>query len=174
MGGLFASAVTCPSCQGSGKVIKHPCAQCRGTGVRQCQTTARVDVPAGSHDGDGVRVPGMGDAGRNGGASGDLQVEFEVPSEHLTPSQEQLATLAGVVAGVVLSMLFARTVLRLFSVLALPLFFVFFFWTPNFNKKQTGGFWKRVARRFVYGLVIGVFVFILLNTFTSCMHVGPW
>ncbi len=42
-----------------------------------------MDIPAGSHDGDVVRIAGMGNAGTNGKASGDFVCRVEVPSEHV-------------------------------------------------------------------------------------------
>lgn len=170
MGGLFATAMKCPACGGSGKVIRNPCPSCHGTGTSSVRTTTRVEVPAGSHDGGGVRIPGMGDAGRCGGPSGDLQVDFEVPSEHLTQGQEIGFTAAGVVCAMALCSVFASTVLRIFAFLALPLFFVFFFVSPSVFKKKGGSFWQRAARRFGYGLVLGLFVFIVFSPAMTCMR----
>lgn len=169
MGGLFTAAMSCPQCNGSGKVIKEPCSTCHGTGTTQRTTTTRVTIPAGSHDGGSLRVPGMGDAGRCGGASGDLEVHFEVPSEHLTQNQEIGFTAAGVVASVVFCTLFAGVIMRIFAFLALPLFFAFFFIWPSLNTKKGGSFWQRAARRFGYGLVLGLFVFILFSPAITCM-----
>lgn len=168
MAGLFNAAMRCPSCDGSGKVIKDPCSACRGTGREQRRTTERVTIPAGSHDGGSIRVPGMGDAGRCGGASGDLEVGFEVPSEHLTHEQEMGFTIAGVVCSAFVCTLFAGTIMRLFAFLSVPLFFVFLFAFPSFSAKKGGSFWQRAARRFGVGLVLGVFVFILFMPAMSC------
>ena len=169
MAGLFSTVMRCPTCEGSGKVIKDPCSVCHGTGTVERRTTERVEIPAGSHDGGSVRVPGLGDAGRCGGASGDLEVGFEVPSEHLTQNQEIGFTALGVVCSVVLCTLFAGTIMRIFAFMALPLFFVFFFAWPSFSAKKGGSFWQRAARRFGVGLVLGVFVFILFTPAIACM-----
>lgn len=171
VGGMFATSMRCPTCSGSGKVIKNPCSSCRGTGTVQTRSTARVNVPAGTHDGGSLRMPGMGDAGRCGGASGDLQVDFEVPSEHLTHNQEVGFTAMGVVVSVLLCTLFAGTVMRVFAFLALPLFFVFFFVSPSMFKKKGGSFAQRALRRFGYGCVMGLFIFILFSPLISCMTV---
>lgn len=171
MGGLFTTAMRCPSCAGSGKVIKDVCPSCHGTGTAAVRTTTRVTVPANSHDGGSVRIPGMGDAGRCGGASGDLQVDFEVPSEHLTHNQEIGFTIAGIVASTVLCTLFAGTIMRVLAFLALPLFFVFFFVSPTMLKRKGGSFWQRAVRRFGYGLVMGLFVFILFSPLMTCMAI---
>ena len=40
------------------------------------QVKFMVDVPANSHDGDQIRVPGMGNAGTNGSATGDFYRKY--------------------------------------------------------------------------------------------------
>jgi len=68
-----------------------------------------VKVPAGVDNGDRVRLAGEGEAGRNGGPSGDLYVEvqvrehpiFERDGEHLScevPVSFAMAALGGSVA----------------------------------------------------------------------------
>lgn len=171
VGGLFSTSMRCPSCSGSGKVIKEPCFACSGTGTTATRTVTRVNVAAGTHDGSSMRVPGMGDAGRCGGASGDLQVDFEVPSEHLTQNQEVGFTALGVAVSIVLCTLFAGTVMRIFAFLALPLFFVFFFVSPSWFRKKGGSFCQRALRRFGYGCVMGLFIFILFSPLMTCMTI---
>jgi molecular chaperone DnaJ len=167
VGGLFTTVVSCPSCDGAGRVVKDPCPSCAGTGTVARTTTTEVKVPAGSHDGGTVRVPGMGDAGRNGGASGDLEVEFEVPSEHLTHEQETGFTLAGVVLGVVLGFLFYGIIARLLAFMVLPLIFVFLA-QSSASRRKSGSFWQRALRRVGYGVMLGLFIFVLFVPFTSC------
>lgn len=170
MGGLFTTSMHCPTCGGSGKVIKEPCGVCHGTGTVQTKASTRITVAANTHDGSSTRIPGLGDAGRCGGASGDLQIDFEVPSEHLTQNQEFGFTALGVVVAVMLCSLFASTVMSVLAFLALPLFFVFFFATPSMMRKKGGSFWQRALRRFGYGLVMGLFIFILLSPAMTCMR----
>ena len=170
VGGLFATAMRCPECNGSGRVITEVCPSCSGTGARLGRSSRRVDIPAGSHDGGSVRVPGAGDAGRCGGAAGDLEVAFEVPSEHLTHNQELGFTAAGVVLSVVFCTLFASVVLRILTFLALPLFFIVFFMRPPQSRPKGGSFWQRAARRFGYGCIIGVFVYIIFSPLLTCLR----
>ena len=144
--GDLSQTMRCPECNGSGKVIKDPCPSCSGTGARLSRATVSVSVPAGSHDGTVLRVKGAGDAGRCGGARGDLEAELSVPSEHLTSSQEFGFTVAGVVLALLACTLFAGTIMRLLTFLALPLFFVFFMF-PMGGRKKGGSFWNRAARR---------------------------
>src|SRR5689334_11462118 len=76
--GFFAVARTCPQCGGAGKVIKDPCATCGGAGRMQEEKSISVKVPAGVDDGSRLRVAGEGEAGYNGGPSGDLYVFISV------------------------------------------------------------------------------------------------
>ena len=76
--GQFAQITTCPTCQGSGSHIQTPCTNCRGAGVeRQTRKTA-VTIPAGVQGGMQVRLSREGDAGRNGGPSGNLYLRVDV------------------------------------------------------------------------------------------------
>ncbi len=76
--GFFSIQQTCPACKGAGTTISDPCLDCHGRGrVRKTRTLA-VKVPAGVDDGDRIRLSGEGEAGRNGGPSGDLYVEIRV------------------------------------------------------------------------------------------------
>ena len=53
----------CPHCSGKGKIIKNPCAKCRGLGRIRVQKTVNIDVPAGIADGQTLRLGGQGDCG---------------------------------------------------------------------------------------------------------------
>jgi molecular chaperone DnaJ len=76
--GFFSVQQACPRCRGSGSVIDDPCHSCHGEGrIRQTRTLS-VKVPAGVDTGDRIRLSGEGEAGRNGGPSGDLYVEINV------------------------------------------------------------------------------------------------
>lgn len=76
--GMFSVQQTCPTCRGSGSVIKDPCGKCRGTGKTKHQKTLAVKVPAGVDTGDRIRLGGEGEAGDHGGPSGDLYVQVNV------------------------------------------------------------------------------------------------
>src|SRR5690349_16439633 len=69
--GFFAVSRTCPACSGTGQVIKESCAECRGQGRIERTHTIEVSIPAGVDSGMRLRVPGEGEAGANGGPSGD-------------------------------------------------------------------------------------------------------
>ena len=79
--GFFTITRTCPACQGAGQVIKERCTECRGQGRLEREKTIELRVPAGVDTGTRLRVPGEGEAGANGGPTGDLYVVLEV-KEH--------------------------------------------------------------------------------------------
>ncbi len=81
--GFFAVQQTCPDCHGSGKIIKDPCPDCHGQGRVQEYKTLSVKVPKGVDSGDRIRLTGEGEAGINGGPSGDLYVQIEVREHHI-------------------------------------------------------------------------------------------
>jgi len=71
---FFSIQQTCPPCHGAGKVIPDPCATCHGAGRVKKQKTLSVKIPAGVDQDDRIRLTGEGEAGLNGGPSGDLYV----------------------------------------------------------------------------------------------------
>lgn len=81
--GFFSIQQTCPACKGAGTVISDPCRKCHGRGRVAKTRKLSVKVPSGVDDGDRIRLSGEGEAGRNGGPSGDLYVEIRVNSHKL-------------------------------------------------------------------------------------------
>ncbi len=79
--GFFSVMRTCSNCQGSGRIIKNPCKTCRGQGRIEREKTLEIKIPAGVETGSRLRVTGEGEAGVNGGPSGDLFVVIHV-AEH--------------------------------------------------------------------------------------------
>jgi molecular chaperone DnaJ len=76
--GEFVRAQTCRTCNGRGVIVDHACKACRGGGRVLEERTIDVDVPAGIHDGQRIRVSGEGHAGVLGGRSGDVYVLVHV------------------------------------------------------------------------------------------------
>jgi len=76
--GFFSLQQTCPRCHGKGKMIKEPCGSCNGAGKTKKEKTLSVKVPAGVDTGDRIRLSGEGEAGENGGPSGDLFVQMHI------------------------------------------------------------------------------------------------
>jgi molecular chaperone DnaJ len=76
--GEFVRAGTCPTCNGAGKLIEHPCENCDGAGRVIEERTLDVEIPAGIHDGQRIRLSGEGHAGSAGARAGDVYVEVHV------------------------------------------------------------------------------------------------
>jgi molecular chaperone DnaJ len=76
--GEFVRSSACPTCQGRGEIVEHPCTECDGAGRKLERRELDVDVPAGIHDGQRIRVSGEGHAGALGGRSGDAYVLVRV------------------------------------------------------------------------------------------------
>ena len=72
--GFFSIQQTCPTCQGKGKVVSDPCSACHGQGRIKKSKTLSVKIPAGVDQDDRIRLTGEGEAGLNGGPTGDLYV----------------------------------------------------------------------------------------------------
>ena len=81
--GFFAVQQTCPHCNGAGKVIKEPCTSCSGQGTVDKEKTLEVSIPMGVDTGDRIRLSGEGEAGLNGGPSGDLYVQVNLKKHEL-------------------------------------------------------------------------------------------
>lgn len=78
--GFFQIKQTCPQCRGKGTTIDKPCTSCRGTGVQEKNKTMSLKIPAGVDNGKRIVIRGQGNAGENGGPSGDLVVILHVDS----------------------------------------------------------------------------------------------
>lgn len=66
--------LTCPRCQGTGKVSLNPCRECGGRGVVLRTERVTVKIPPGVDNGSKIRFAGMGEPGRWGGPPGDLYI----------------------------------------------------------------------------------------------------
>lgn len=76
--GHFTQVTTCPDCHGAGKRIQNPCKACKGYGKIEKEKTIELKIPAGVDNSSKMRLSGEGDAGKNGGPSGDLYVVIHV------------------------------------------------------------------------------------------------
>ncbi len=76
--GVISTSKTCPHCNGKGKLIEKPCPKCSGAGRTRVASTREFEIPAGIDDGQTLQLSGQGDAGTNGGPSGDLNVTVTV------------------------------------------------------------------------------------------------
>lgn len=76
--GQVVRSGTCPRCAGAGRVAETPCAGCGGIGQLLVDDVLEVDVPAGIHDGQRIRMRGAGHVGAFGGPAGDAYVHVRV------------------------------------------------------------------------------------------------
>jgi len=81
--GFFSVQQACPHCHGNGSVISDPCTSCNGQGRVRDTRTLSVKIPAGVDTGDRIRLSGEGEAGENGGPTGDLYVQIRVKKHPL-------------------------------------------------------------------------------------------
>ncbi len=79
LGGMaFSSTAPCNRCGGKGKIINSPCRTCHGNGAVKVQKKVTVSIPAGIDNGQAISLRGQGNAGKNGGPSGDLIVGVQI------------------------------------------------------------------------------------------------
>ncbi|MGN1080815.1 MAG: molecular chaperone DnaJ [Acutalibacteraceae bacterium] len=76
--GIMQTQHACDKCRGTGKIIDRPCRTCAGKGKVRRTSNIEINIPAGIDDSQAFRVRGAGDAGVNGGPSGDLIVNVTV------------------------------------------------------------------------------------------------
>jgi len=89
--GQFVNITTCSNCGGTGRVISDPCPACSGEGRIYGESTIKVSIPAGVTDGSYMTLRGEGNAGKNGGNSGDIIVVFkELPHEYFVRNQDDV------------------------------------------------------------------------------------
>jgi molecular chaperone DnaJ len=79
MGGRMKFNIQCPRCEGTGKV-QNACATCGGEGVVLKREPLEFRIKPGTRDSQRIRLAGRGNAGRDGGAAGDLYLIIKVGS----------------------------------------------------------------------------------------------
>lgn len=79
--GFFGDVVrssVCQQCQGGGQILTKPCPKCKGEGRTPTSEKVSINIPAGVIEGDQLKMRGAGEAGRQGGAVGDLYIVMRV------------------------------------------------------------------------------------------------
>jgi molecular chaperone DnaJ len=76
-------ATVCQACHGTGASTGPECKTCRGLGQIQKSELIKVRIPPGVETGSKVRIAGKGNAGRRGGAVGDLYITIDVDKHPL-------------------------------------------------------------------------------------------
>jgi molecular chaperone DnaJ len=79
--GHMIFARPCADCGGAGEIRRKPCGRCSGEGRAIASEWLEVKIPPGVGNGNQVRLPGAGNAGRRGGPPGDFVLTVEV-EEH--------------------------------------------------------------------------------------------
>jgi molecular chaperone DnaJ len=75
--GQFVNISVCSNCRGTGKIISDPCRTCSGDGRVHKDSKIKVNVPGGVTNNSYMTMRGEGNAGKNGGPSGDIIVVFQ-------------------------------------------------------------------------------------------------
>lgn len=97
--GAIRQSFVCPICSGSGEVPDDPCKKCHGEGRRQERANIKVEIPAGVHDGQTLRIREQGNAGRRGEPAGDLFVHVRVREDkHFARNGDDIHTTVTVSA----------------------------------------------------------------------------
>ncbi len=78
--GFMTFSQVCPSCKGSGEVVKNPCSSCKGKGYEEEEAKISVDIPEGVDNGNRIRAAGKGNRGEHG-QNGDLYVQIRVKDD---------------------------------------------------------------------------------------------
>ncbi len=76
--GFMRFSSPCADCRGTGRARGEACPSCHGQGHVPQLELINVRIPAGVDTGSKVRIPEKGNAGKNGGAPGDLYISIEV------------------------------------------------------------------------------------------------
>ncbi len=171
LSGIFGFGVVemgCPECEGTGKVVANPCESCGGSGRVLSASEVVVEVPAGSHDGDEIRLEGKGNAGTNASSAGDFVCRVRVPSEQMSPSvafgMRMLGfdvpfVAFGAIAGVLPSLLFYVVILAALGVFSIA---------RGGGLKASPRWWRHARVAFVNGLVTGTFFALVMVSLFSC------
>lgn len=177
MFGMGQARMVCPECGGSGKVVADPCPMCGGEGRTRVQAEAVVEFPPATHDGDLIRMKGRGNAGTNGGESGDLVGRAHVASERL----EGRARTGFYLIGLVLPFLVLSSFSGVFSMFLLltivPLVMGIFMVATDDVLHRSGLWWKRGAQVLLGGASNGLLFALISVWFSSCtqaLFLGPF
>jgi molecular chaperone DnaJ len=87
--GIFRVQTTCPSCRGTGTVIKQPCSGCRGQRFVVQRVKREVHIPAGIDDQMRVRLAGEGEPSPTGGPRGDCYCFISIKEHALFQREGQ-------------------------------------------------------------------------------------
>jgi len=81
--GQMSTQKVCTACNGSGKIIRDVCPECRGKGNVKKSVKIKIKVPEGIDEGQTIVLSGEGEPGKNGGPKGDLYVQVHVKNHNI-------------------------------------------------------------------------------------------
>ncbi len=169
--GLFGFGVMemeCPECEGAGKVVADPCEACGGSGRVISASEVVVDIPANSHDGDEVRVSGMGNAGTNGSASGDFVCRVGVAAERVNPLQARGFQTVGFMLPFVVLGAVSGTIVSMLPFLAIMAVIVGMQISRGGGVGHGGTWWRKAATHVGNGVLSGLLLALLMVLMFQC------
>lgn len=168
MFGMGQARMVCPECGGSGKVVADPCPVCGGEGRTRVQAEAVVEFPAGIHDGDLVRMKGRGNAGTNGGETGDLVGRAHVAAERLDGRARTGFYLVGLVLPFLVLSAFSGTFSMFLMLTLMPLIAGIVMIVSDDVLHRSGLWWKRGLQMLASGASNGLLFALISVSFSSC------
>lgn len=168
---LFGAGVfqtVCPECGGSGKIVGDPCGVCAGTGRTPVMSEAVIEFPADSHDGDVVKISGMGHAGTNGASTGDLIARAHVPAERLEGKARIGFQLIGLVLPFLVLAAFSQVFSMFFVTCLVPLVLGIGLVLSDDVLHRNKIWWKRGFLVIANGFANGLLFALVAVSFASC------
>ncbi len=89
--GQFVNVAMCDRCRGEGRIVTHPCKNCKGVGRERKKRKLSVKIPGGVDNGSQMRLSGEGEIGDKGGPRGNLYLQLSVkPHEVFRRDEDDL------------------------------------------------------------------------------------
>lgn len=127
-----------------------------------------VEFPAGTHDGDVVRMKGRGNAGTNGGEMGDLVGRAHVAAERLEGRARSGFHLLGLVLPFLVLSAFSGTFSMFLMLCLIPLVLGILMIVSDDVLHRSGLWWKRGLQALANGAANGLLFALVAVWFSSC------